>query len=285
MKIIFSDIDGTLAEHGSVSASTVNACKKVRENGHKLFVCTGRPLSNIPDSILQIGFDGVVSSGGASISVGRENKKTLIFEACFPDALSRHIIEFLHETKTGFALELDDEIVANLYLDVFLKNILAKSKTAAKTAEAQKIEDKIMVFFKKFNFIDDERALWRKNIRKIVFMENELFSWEKIAAELSATCEVFHGSIPLFGSGGGEISPQGVHKGLAVEKVAHFYCAPISDTVAIGDSDNDTQMILNAGVGIAMGNATPELKAIADFVTDDIRNDGFAKALASQQLI
>ena len=49
--------------------------------------------------------------------------------------------------------------------------------------------------------------------------------------------------------------------------------------MAIGDQNNDIEMIETAGVGVAMGNGTDEIKAIADYITDSVENDGFIKAV------
>lgn len=53
----------------------------------------------------------------------------------------------------------------------------------------------------------------------------------------------------------------------------------IGDTYAFGDGLNDLQMIEYVGTGVAMGNAVPELKEIADFVTKPVDEDGIAYAV------
>ena len=53
-----------------------------------------------------------------------------------------------------------------------------------------------------------------------------------------------------------------------------------SECIAFGDNQNDREMLVYAGIGVCMGNGCKELKAFADYVTDDLRNDGIAKALA-----
>ena len=49
--------------------------------------------------------------------------------------------------------------------------------------------------------------------------------------------------------------------------------------MTIGDQNNDIDLVKCGGIGVAMGNATPELKACADYITDTVENDGFAKAV------
>ena len=52
-----------------------------------------------------------------------------------------------------------------------------------------------------------------------------------------------------------------------------------SRTIAFGDGGNDLSMILQAGIGVAMGNATPELKQHADYITTSVDDDGILNAL------
>ena len=55
--------------------------------------------------------------------------------------------------------------------------------------------------------------------------------------------------------------------------------------MCLGDAANDIEMLTFSGIGVAMGNAKPEVKAYADYVTDDIDNDGWAKALKHYEII
>ena len=55
--------------------------------------------------------------------------------------------------------------------------------------------------------------------------------------------------------------------------------------MAIGDANNDLEMLSFAGVSVAMGNGLPQVKAIADFITSDIDEDGWAKAMLKYGLI
>ena len=68
-KIAFFDIDGTLTSEldGSVLPSTKNAIKKARNNGHIMFINTGRCMQNVEKRFLEIGFDGIISGCGTNI--------------------------------------------------------------------------------------------------------------------------------------------------------------------------------------------------------------------------
>src|SRR5699024_6596600 len=76
-----------------------------------------------------------------------------------------------------------------------------------------------------------------------------------------------------------EIIKSGNHKAAGLQKVADYYHIPKERIIAFGDGDNDLEMIEYAGYGIAMNNAIPELKAIANDITDTNEENGVATYL------
>lgn len=71
----------------------------------------------------------------------------------------------------------------------------------------------------------------------------------------------------------------GYNKAKGIQLVMEHYGIDISHSIAIGDSANDMEMIEAAGIGVAMGNADPRLKEVADYITDSVSDDGVATAL------
>ena len=82
----------------------------------------------------------------------------------------------------------------------------------------------------------------------------------------------------------GEIIPKGVDKGRGIELICQHLGVQIEDTIAFGDSMNDAAMLKRAGVAIAMGNASDEVKALADIVCEDVDHDGVALELHRMSL-
>nr|NNM90619.1 HAD family phosphatase [Bacilli bacterium] len=76
-----------------------------------------------------------------------------------------------------------------------------------------------------------------------------------------------------------EVNPQGISKGNALRTLCQQWNIPTDTLITIGDSLNDTSMLKLAGMGVAMGNAQDEVKAIANHITSNNTEDGVAKAI------
>ena len=82
-----------------------------------------------------------------------------------------------------------------------------------------------------------------------------------------------------------DITANGADKGKGILAMARHEGFDPSRTIAFGDGGNDTSMILQAGIGIAMGNAIDELKQQADYVTTSVDDDGILNALRHYEVI
>ena len=76
-----------------------------------------------------------------------------------------------------------------------------------------------------------------------------------------------------------EIMPEGVNKGLALQELTQVMGITMDEVMAIGDSDNDSDMLRIAGMPVVMGNGDEAVKKLAKYVTDTNDNDGVAKAI------
>ena len=76
-----------------------------------------------------------------------------------------------------------------------------------------------------------------------------------------------------------DVTARGADKGEGLKTVARHFGFPIGSTMAFGDGGNDVRMLQVAGIGVAMGNANDSIKAVADYVTASVDDDGVKKAL------
>ena len=103
-------------------------------------------------------------------------------------------------------------------------------------------------------------------------------SFENTQHDLAPWFELVHGSYDKISPNNGELLINGIDKGTAVRDVASLLGYAIADTIAIGDSDNDTAMLKAAGTSVAMGNAIHGIQAFCNIITTDIRDNGLANA-------
>jgi Cof subfamily protein (haloacid dehalogenase superfamily) len=276
-KIVFLDIDGTLTNrvnHIPHSARTV--CRGARKNGHLLYIATGRARGQIAAPVLALGFDGVISSGGARIEAGEET----LFCEFLPRPLLDRLTGYFNAHKTGYMVELHEKIFVDPCFRSYFKNIKVPLKWLPKG-----IVLRLFMNFFLNRIVSHEGDFDPEKVHKLVFMESEELKFEDVEQKFKTECEVFRNSFPIPGMSGGEITPLGIHKGSAVERVIRYHRTTRENTIAIGDSDNDRTMLKFAGIGIAMGNGDKGLKQIADDVTDSVGNAGLAKAFKKYGLV
>jgi len=254
---------------GVVPASAAQACRRARERGHILYLCSGRNAEEIEliPELASIGFDGIISSGGALVETGGK----IVFEKVFPVKIAIKIYQYLDGLECGVALERTREILSNRRNIAHWKSVMETFPVGSgmRAALSELLDIQLR------NVLPDspERACY-EGVNKIVFRGDAPGLLAALRRDLGDECEIFDSSIPFFDGEGGEIGPKGVHKGSALRFVAGIHKIAIADTVAFGDSDNDRPMIEAAGVAVAMGNARDSLKAIADMETTALDDDG-----------
>lgn len=95
-KLIFLDIDGTLVSAlSSPTPAVAEAIQNTRINGHQVFLSTGRDLAIIGQDILKLGFDGMIASAGAYVSVG----DTILLDRLLPEELVQECFAALKHRK------------------------------------------------------------------------------------------------------------------------------------------------------------------------------------------
>ena len=80
-----------------------------------------------------------------------------------------------------------------------------------------------------------------------------------------------------------DITAKGNNKQKGIDEIIRHFNIRLEETVAFGDGGNDISMLRHAGIGVAMGNASDDVKAVADYITTTVDDDGIANAL--KQLI
>ena len=268
-KLIFLDIDGTLVSALSSPTQAVGeAIRQARANGHLVFLCTGRNLAIIGPDILEIGFDGVVASAGAYVSVGGQ----ILLDQLLPEELVQECLSVFHSLGMFCRIETPEGIYTDPQMEELLRTASPDPKNSELIRMQKEIESGLTI--RKY----DEYP--RQGAYKLCFTSTSLEPVEEARKALGDRFEfVVHpygGSTSCFN---GEIIPREVDKGRGIQLVCRHFNAGLEDTVAFGDSMNDASMLKCAGAAVAMGNACDELKALADTVCEGVEQDGVALEL------
>ncbi|MDR2398490.1 MAG: HAD family hydrolase [Spirochaetaceae bacterium] len=269
-KAVFLDVDGTLVGWDlQIPRSAEEACKKAKEAGHRLCVATGRAHYVIGEDILSLGFDGVISAGGARIDLQGET----IFQNRFTPQVLAHIIGFFESRGIGCTFERSQCLLASpKVFDYFQR-------------KQSPFQDLIQTYIQLEQVIQGPLSAELEDVGKVIFCDAGNLSLEAIRREFSGECDVVQCSMPFYGRNSGEMSPAGINKGRAVEQVLSHWGISKENSIAIGDGDNDLSMFHCCGHGVAMGNGDPGLKKAAEWVTDTLENDGVAKAFRHYGLV
>lgn len=267
MKYIFFDIDGTLLSHEEgISPSTIEALNLLKQNGHKIFICTGRSYAEIPETFYKFNFDGVIAAAGGYVKY----KDEVIYNKVLPDYMVDNLVYFLNKFDIPFILEGDTMVYSRK--DVIYTGHEYLERLREKK-EQTKYEFSAIDFIIPRKHSIEEYFENRTNINKLtVYTE----SYEQLV-ELEKIIDKDYYIIKY--EKGGELIAKGVNKFTGIKKILKYFDISVEDTVAVGDSLNDYDMIENCNIGIAMGNATQKLKDIADYITTDVEDDGIYNAM------
>ena len=270
-KVIFLDLDGTFIDHKFTPPdSAIRAFNAAKANGHKIYMNTGRSVCQIYDYLWELGFDGFIGGNGIYIE---ENRKTL-FHKPLPQEPHLRVYNYLVEKGIGFFEESNDSLYAHTsylpafsrLLEISIEEAIEKTNTLFPTTL--------------FNCTQPH-----PDINKISIVLNDEVDLDALQQVIQP--ELTYGLWALFVKKRefSDIFQAGITKGRAIEFIMKHLGKPLSDAYSFGDGDNDLEMLQTAGTGVAMGNAIPELKAVADHVTAPISQDGLWKAFQYFDLI
>lgn len=260
-KYVFFDIDGTLWDDKMiVPESTKLAIKKLQENGHKAFVCTGRSMGNVNDPQFdEIGFDGFIAACGNHVEM--DGKVLYERNMSYEDVLAiyessrQNQLPIIYEGSTYQWMDRN-----GFEGDSYIAYIVENLKDAAK-------------------FLDD-CDLKEVKANKFSALVNEKTNYPAVEAALSD-----HFDFMDHGDGIIEAVPKGTSKATGIAWLCDHLNIAKEDTFALGDSINDLEMLAFVGHSIAMGNASQAAKDAAEYVTTHIHEDGVLNALKHYGLI
>ncbi len=253
-KIVFFDIDGTLVSFSThkIPESTKRAVHELRQKGVKVYIATGRPLAFI-DNLDDLEYDGMVTTTGAYCVDG--NGKTIHYQPIPHEDIERVVHHHLLHPEEAYPIFF--VCTDGIYM----------SKPSDEVREVVQLLNLEMP-----DMLPIEQVLGRDVLQVISFFKKEDESHIMSEYMPGSTSTRWH---PYFT----DIIAKGESKSTGIDCVLRHEGIDLSESMAFGDGGNDVDMLRHVACGVAMGNACNEVKAVADYVTDTVDNDGILKAL------
>lgn len=266
--VLFFDVDGTLTSFDSddmtdkdfnaihPSKAVVDAFGRLRNAGHQAFICTGRPLWLVADGLRALNPAGIVAMAGATLEV----EGCVVHEDCF-----------------------DEDIVEELARRITVAGgeALFETNGATYSLEPVGVEQSFLLGAGVVHGVDQMRVDGRLRVGKVCINAYDL-------ARVANDDGFIDRNFELCNTGGQnrELSPKGIDKGVGVARALEYLGRAGNErTFGFGDSGNDLGMLAAVETAVAMGNAMSEVKAVADYVTDDVAHDGTVTAMQHFGLI
>lgn len=254
-RLIALDLDGTVMGRERIISQRVrHAVKQAIDQGHLVTIATGRGFAPTAHFAQDLGVNApIICYQGALVRDYRDGRT--VHSATIPLPVARDLIDFSETRKLNFQVYTQDDRAYVSQLNSVAEGIAELSGipvTAVKDLAGWLSHPPI-----KFIFFEQEES-----VPELV---------RNMQAQFDGHLQVVRSWDQLIEATGPSIS-----KGEALARLAVYMGVAQAETIAVGDQDNDVRMIAWAGLGVAMGNASPAAKAAADVVAPALEADGAA---------
>lgn len=245
--LILFDIDGTLlhSERNEIPKSTIEAIHKLKEAGHQLGIATGRALFLVDERMKQLPFDTFVTANGQHIM----HEGNVIYENAIPKEVVTNLIDDAKSLNMAIGL-----------LSANCSTITGSDKAVQESFKRVSIQMPDIIP----NFHEQESVL-------------QVWYFSEDFGELPEKYKDHLRFVPWLNFGA-DVIPVNGSKAEGIKTLIQHLPQNPDQVIAFGDGFNDIEMLELADIGVAMGNASDEVKAHADFIAKSIDEDGIYDA-------
>lgn len=255
IKLVATDIDGTiLIPEGNFTNEVKSCIKGLCEQGIKVVLVTGRMNAAAKLIAEDLGLNTpVVSYQGGLITMGDK----VLYERYLTESQTERVLDWAK--KEG------------IHINLYNNDILYSE---SESYEVKRYCNNLHTHYK----IKDFKDIKKIKINKLLAIDynhpEKIDRFEKELPEIFPDLYIVK-STPYFL----EFSNKEASKSCAVRFLQQYWGLNNEEILTIGDQNNDIALLKAGGIKIAMGNATEELKSIADYVTDSVYENGFVRAM------
>lgn len=265
IKLIATDMDGTLlgADHVTIPARNIAALRAASERGVKIAIASGRTWKFVEDTAEALGcLDYAILSNGAAVQEAKSGKR--LYENCIPNAQAAELVRFLR--RRGFSYEVYCEG----------KNYVEEDAMDRESFELFSPDFKEVYFAKSLFVPDMIEALAGRDVEKFDILRIPGVDQVQLLAELRTIAPVTSAAAIVESM---EFTLSSANKGRALQGLAAKLGLRQEEVMALGDAENDLEMLTWAGCSVAMENGSEAVKAAAKHVTGSNCEAGLADAV------
>ncbi len=260
-RAIALDLDGTLTNHEKVvTPKTREALLQAASQGAVIILASGRPTYGIEPvaECLELQKRGgyILSYNGGNIVNAKTGEK--LFSQFLPDEVIPELYAYAKEHGHALLGYAGNEIITEMPDDQYVKE-----ESRINKMNIRKVDNL-------FEFLEPHPTKLLMTGDPTLMLKAE----EELVEKLGDRMDIFR-SAPFFL----ELVPKGIDKAKSLTRLLTKINLTPADLIAFGDGYNDLSMLKLAGIGVAMENAAPEVRAEADYVTLSNEEDGVAAAL------
>lgn len=254
IKIIYFDIDGTLIDMKKkvISKTMLDTLYKLKEKGIKICIATGRPPFVVPK--FDIEFDCYLTFNGSYCA----QKEQVIYKNPIPHEDVLKIIENAKKINRPVTISSSIDIGSNGY--------------------DKDLDDYFSIANQKLIVTDKFNDILKQDIYQMMIGGNQEVYEQALMNTTNAKTTAWW-------TRAADIIPANGGKGIAVNKVNEYFGFTKEQSMAFGDGTNDIEMLQAVGLGVAMGNATENVKEIADDICETVENEGITMYCKQLNLI
>ena len=277
IKAVFFDIDGTLLnDRKKVSETTQKAISELKNQGIFVGLATGRGPAFVAPFMENLGLDFAVTYNGQYI-ISRDR---VIYQNQLPKSTVYRLIKYAQERRR--------EVSLGTSMGLLGSNIINMGTSRFGQAASRLVPKRLTKFVER-SFKNIIRRIKPQNLETLkTIMREPVYQVVMVATEgeTSKIQDKFpHIKITRSSPYSADLISQGQSKIKGIERLGQAFDFDLSEVMTFGDSENDIEMLLRSGIGVAMGNATEAAKQTAHYITDTNNQNGIAKALSHYGLI
>lgn len=244
IKIAFFDVDGTLVDmkKKKISPKTVEMLQGLRQRGILICIATGRTPVTVPQ-FEGVEFDAYLTFNGSLCY----NGANVIFSSAIPAEDVQKLIRNAAAMGRPVSIATKDRVTANGYDDDLAEYYSFAGIPLEVTEDFDAVSrQEVYQVMLGCRQSDHPRLLQGVRGARITGW------WDRAVDVIPASCS----------------------KGRGIEKILEYYGFRREEAIAFGDGNNDIEMLQAVGTGVAMENASPQLKTVADDVCGHVAEDG-----------